>query len=42
MRTVVTKQTAWGSTLHAVEAMKQFINVLEQYDHSQIFAAQHS
>jgi len=38
----VTKQIAWGSTLHTVEAMKQFINILEQNDHSQIFAAQHS
>jgi hypothetical protein len=42
MRTVITKQTAWGSTLHNAEAIKQFITVLEKNNRSQIFAAKHS
>jgi hypothetical protein len=42
MKTVVTKQTALGSTIHTVEAIKQFINVLEKHSHRQIFAAEHS
>ena len=45
MRTVVTKWTTqcltWGSTLHTVEAMKQFVNILNKHSHRQALAAEH-
>ena len=45
MRTVVTKLAmqclAWGSTLHTVEAIKQFVDVLDKHSHSQVLAAEH-
>jgi len=45
MRTVVTKWAtqclARGSTLHTVEAIKQFVDVLDKHSHRQVFAAEH-
>jgi hypothetical protein len=40
MRTVVTKWAtqclAWGSTLHTVEAIEQFVDVLHKHNHRQV------
>jgi len=40
MKTVVTKWAtqfrAWGSTLHTVEAIKQFVSVLNEHSHRQV------
>jgi hypothetical protein len=32
---------ASSSTLHTVEAIKQFVDVLDKHSHSQVFAAEH-
>jgi heme exporter protein D len=45
MRTVVTKWAtqwlAYGSTLHTVEAIKQFVDVLNKQSRRQVLAAEH-
>jgi hypothetical protein len=32
---------AWGSTLHTVEVIKQFVNVLGKHSRRQLLAAEH-
>jgi len=45
MGTVVTKWAmqclAWGSTLHTVEAFKQFVDIFNKHSRKQVLTAEH-